>query len=162
MATKKHLVKPAESANAIPKYDASFFVATPVPAYGISTALERETYSISGSQTTPTECQQRFFIPISPLVTGRFWDGAGGSPNQRPWGLSHDGFMSGWFQAWSSFPSRKSLVGGGFITKAAVSGGLALWVYGAPFCFGFPDDLGLRGSSLLGTLVGAGGGAGLN
>jgi len=63
MATKKHPVKPAESANAIPKYDASFFVATPVPAYGISTALERETYSISGSQTTPTECQQRFFIP---------------------------------------------------------------------------------------------------
>jgi len=70
--------------------------------------------------------------------------------------------MSGWFRAGSSFPSRKSLVGMGFITKAAVSGGLALWVYDAPLLFGFPDDLGLRGSSLLRALVGAGGGLGLN
>jgi len=95
-------------------------------------------------------------------VTGRFWDGAGGSPNQRPWGLSHDGFMSGRFRAGSSFPSRKSLVGVGFITKAAVPGGLALWVYDVSLFFGFPDDLGLCGSSLLRAWVGAGGGLGLN
>jgi len=124
--------------------------------------LRENLFHTSGSQTTPTECQQRFLSPFSPLGTGRFWVGAGGSPNQRPWGLSHDGFMSGWIWAGSSFPSRKSLVGVGFITKAAVPGGRALWVYDAPLFFGFPDDLGLRGSSLLGTLVGAGGGVGLN
>jgi len=41
--------------------------------------------------------------------------------------------MKGWFRAGSSFPSRKSLVGVGFITKAAVPGRLALGVYNAPF-----------------------------
>jgi len=66
------------------------------------------------------------------------------------------------FRAGSPFPSDKSLVDVGFITKAAVSGRHAFWEYDRPFCFGFPDDLGLRGSSLLRALVGAGRGAGLN
>ena len=62
----------------------------------------------------------------------------------------------------SSFPSDKSLVDDGFITEAAVPGGLAFWGYGVLLFLGFPDDLGSRGSSLLRALVGAGGGAGLN
>jgi len=70
--------------------------------------------------------------------------------------------MSGWIRAGRSFPSEKSLVGDGFITKAAVPGRHAFWEYGAPLGFGFTDDLGLRGFSLLRALVGAGGGAGLN
>jgi len=65
-------------------------------------------------------------------------------------------------RAGSPFPSDKSLVDVGFITRAAVPGGHAFWEYDVPFCFGFPDDLELRGPSLLGALVGAGGGAGLN
>ena len=50
----------------------------------------------------------------------------------------------------------------GFIAGAAVPGGHAFWGYGALLFFGFLDDLGLRGSSWLRALVGAGGGAGLN
>jgi len=100
--------------------------------------------------------------PFHLQVTGHFCLCEGGSPNKRPWSLSHDGFMSGWFRAGSSFPSRKSLVGVGFIAKAAAPGGHTFWEYDAPFCFGFPDDLGQSGSSLLGALVRAGGGAGLN
>ena len=50
----------------------------------------------------------------------------------------------------------------GFITGAAVPGEHTLWDYSAPLSFGFPVDLGLRGSSWLRALVGAGGGAGLD
>ena len=54
------------------------------------------------------------------------------------------------------------MVGVGFITKGAVPGELVLWVYDVSLLFGFPDDLGLSGSSLLRALVGAGGGLELN
>ena len=57
--------------------------------------------------------------------------------------------MSLGIRAGSSFPSDKSLVGDGFITGAAVPGGLAFWGHGALLFYGFPDDLGSRGSSLL-------------
>jgi len=83
-------------------------------------------------------------------VTGHFCLCAGGTPDQRPWSLSRDGFMLVGIRAGSPLPSNKSLVGVGFITRAAVPGGHAFWEYDVPFCFGFPDDLGLTGSSLLG------------
>jgi len=47
-------------------------------------------------------------LRCKPLVTCRFWGWGGGSPNKRPWSLSHDGLMSLGFGPRCSFPPSKS------------------------------------------------------
>ena len=105
---------------------------------------------------------QPFRIPstvLSPLVTGRFGGVKGGSPNQRPWSLSHDGFMSLGFGPWLPISIDKSLVGYHVITRATGAGGLALWrTYAARFSL-FPVNLQLCWTSSLGSRGASGGGS---
>jgi len=106
-------------------------------------------------------CLSLVLVPstvLSPLVTGRFWGVKGGSPNQRPWSLSHDGLMSLGFGPWLPISIDESLVGYHVITRATGAGGLALWrTYAARFSL-FPVNLRSCWTSSLGSRGASGGG----